>query len=263
MRILSPRYTHSAECSCHLAHIYFGDIVRTIGNGAPLRRQEHTWFAAAEHQSDDWASKTAASSLKGRVFYLDAFVKSFKTPANKPWTKHLSNILAVSESTAEGAVMAGFCIMQSRRKSRSRSYVHTRQRKIQQSPGKCTRTSIGKPRIMDCLKVLGEIPADPFGTHRQILSTEVISLRGLSAKKTSELVLAVNSIGINIYDVCALKPSSDCTPSQFSAGSIRTCQCLLRHFTINDLHMSTACDKASRKRERRVEQAHLLRGIES
>ncbi|KAL8869201.1 MAG: hypothetical protein Q9174_004445, partial [Haloplaca sp. 1 TL-2023] len=54
---------------------------------------------------------------------------------------------------------------------------------------------------MDCLKILGEIPADPFGTRRQVLSTEVISFRGLSPKKTSEVALAVNSIGINVYDV--------------------------------------------------------------
>lgn len=53
------------------------------------------------------------------------------------------------------------------------------------------------------VRTLADIPEDPFHSQSQPLSSEVTSFRNSSIKKSSELALAVNNLGVTIYDVGA------------------------------------------------------------
>ncbi|KAL8687265.1 MAG: hypothetical protein Q9218_006512 [Villophora microphyllina] len=55
--------------------------------------------------------------------------------------------------------------------------------------------------MVEHVRVLADIPGDPFHSQSQPLSSEIISFRGSSRKKSSELALAVNNLGVTIYDV--------------------------------------------------------------
>lgn len=94
--------------------------------------------------------------------------------------------------------------------------------------------------MLDHVQTLAEVPADPFRSHGQIYSAEVISFRGSSTRKTSELALAVNNIGVNVYDVCdrllyhypirSLKQRCDPVTSMLHMLSHQLRLLLVRHF---------------------------------
>ncbi|KAL8662606.1 MAG: hypothetical protein Q9202_004564 [Teloschistes flavicans] len=55
--------------------------------------------------------------------------------------------------------------------------------------------------MVEHVRTLADIPEDPFHSQSQALVSEVTSFRDSSKKKSSELALAVNNLGITIYDV--------------------------------------------------------------
>lgn len=55
--------------------------------------------------------------------------------------------------------------------------------------------------MVEHVRTLVDIPEDPFQSQSQSLSSEVTSFRNSRRKKSSELALAVNNLGVTIYDV--------------------------------------------------------------
>ena len=50
-------------------------------------------------------------------------------------------------------------------------------------------------------QVIAEIPQDITGSSRNILSSDVYAVAGSQNKKRSEIALAIDRQGVNIYDV--------------------------------------------------------------
>lgn len=63
--------------------------------------------------------------------------------------------------------------------------------------------------MVEHVRTLADILEDPFHSQSQALISEVTSFRDLSKKKSSELALAVNNLGITIYDVCPAHDHSE------------------------------------------------------